>query len=235
MIINKEMLDMDNVTTKAIKFSDGSYDREFKRGDFGRHFKGMIIQFIGYGKNTETEEEYAVYEVVSLEPERKIWIRPKEMFLGEVDTEKYPEVTQKYRIEKIYLEKKHDDSPISSTTLDRSSASSIIYAIRELFNNGYRPENNEHIQAWTADNDPNNLTMERPLNNVQYVGNPTKPANLKFDKGRLCIEFQTETAKETMLEGDVFHMITNYRFAIENKKYGKYEFFEVVPGVSNPY
>ena len=46
--------------------------------------------------NTETLEEMVVYK-----DDKNIWVRPKEMFLSEVDHEKYPEVKQKYRFELI--------------------------------------------------------------------------------------------------------------------------------------
>lgn len=49
------------------------------------HFKGHLINVIGEGKHTETEEEMVVYEHVDEKTGRKnIWIRPKAMFLEEV-------------------------------------------------------------------------------------------------------------------------------------------------------
>ncbi len=49
---------------------------------------------IGIGKHTETMEDVVVYT-----HKGKIWVRPVDMFLGEVDHKKYPDVKQKYRFE----------------------------------------------------------------------------------------------------------------------------------------
>ena len=36
--------------------------------------------------------------------DNKLWCRPYEMFLSEVDHEKYPNVKQKYRMEEVNVE-----------------------------------------------------------------------------------------------------------------------------------
>ena len=66
-----------------------------------KHFKGnfYIVEDIGY--DSETEEKIVVYR--ALYGDRKLWCRPYDMFLSEVDHEKYPDVTQKYRFELIDL------------------------------------------------------------------------------------------------------------------------------------
>lgn len=51
---------------------------------------------LGVATHTETKEELVVYM-----HNDKIWARPLDMFLSEVDHEKYPDVTQKYRFERI--------------------------------------------------------------------------------------------------------------------------------------
>ena len=62
-----------------------------------KHFKiGKIVTIIGISRHTETEEVTVVYDY-----EGYIWNRPLEMFMSEVDKEKYPNTTQKYRFELV--------------------------------------------------------------------------------------------------------------------------------------
>lgn len=67
-----------------------------KQGEVYRHFKGGMYKVEAVGMHTETGERMVIYR--SLE-DKKVYVRPLEMFISRVDKEKYPDVTQKYRFE----------------------------------------------------------------------------------------------------------------------------------------
>ena len=67
-----------------------------------RHFKGDYYLLEEIAKDSETQEDVAVYR--KLYGDGGLWVRPLEMFLSEVDKEKYPEVAQKYRFELMEIE-----------------------------------------------------------------------------------------------------------------------------------
>lgn len=70
--------------------------RIVKEGQVYKHFKGTMHRIICIAKHSETKEDMVVY---THDDDNEVWARPLDMFLSEVDHEKYPEIKQKYRFE----------------------------------------------------------------------------------------------------------------------------------------
>ena len=70
---------------------------ELKINGVYKHFKGglYLVEDIIY--HSETKEKMVAYR--ALYGDNRLWCRPYDMFLEEVDHEKYPDVRQKYRFE----------------------------------------------------------------------------------------------------------------------------------------
>jgi len=71
--------------------------RELKINGIYRHFKGDHYLVVDIAYDSETKGAMVVYR--QLYGEGKLWVRPLDMFLSEVDHNKYPDVEQKYRFE----------------------------------------------------------------------------------------------------------------------------------------
>ncbi len=88
--------------------TDAAAKRDIRPGDIVQHFKRewvdkntseYLYKVLAFAEHTETGERLAIYQ--GLYAPFKICARPFEMFMSEVDREKYPDVKQKWRFERV--------------------------------------------------------------------------------------------------------------------------------------
>ena len=75
-------------------------NRELPRqNEIWRHFKNKLYKIMAIAQHTESDEQLVVYQ--AMYGSEGIYARPLDMFMSEVDREKYPDVEQKYRSERV--------------------------------------------------------------------------------------------------------------------------------------
>ena len=79
---------------EAPAITEKAAERDIRPGDIVRLYK-----VLAFADHTETGEKFVVYQ--ALYAPFKTCARPFEMFMSEVDRDKYPDVKQKWRFEKV--------------------------------------------------------------------------------------------------------------------------------------
>ena len=84
------------------RFKIGDTVQHFKRENVNPESAEYLYRILAFAQHTETGEKLVIYQ--ALYPPYKTCARPYDMFISEVDRDKYPDVKQQYRFEVVETE-----------------------------------------------------------------------------------------------------------------------------------
>ena len=100
-------------------------------GEFYQHFKGMIYQIRCLAEHSESGELLVIYQ--ALYGDFRIYARPLDQFLSEVDRLNYPTASARYRFTKIdpgQLNSQQTNPPFGRFLGRKNTGSSVFHVFR---------------------------------------------------------------------------------------------------------
>ncbi|RKM62263.1 DUF1653 domain-containing protein [Butyrivibrio sp. CB08] len=194
-----------------------------------RHFKGNMYQVLTIAIHSETMEEMVVYQ--ALYGDYKVYVRPLQMFMSEVDRNKYPDVKQKMRFEKVTPSAERIDervvTPAPCATVRTEAPSSGKPVRLELDESSLKKDYSESsaVMSKTVDEEASELNLD-PLV-IQFMD-----ADLAVDKGEILsklrpiitndmIDIMALSVGVVINEGDVYDRYNDLRNCLATME--KYE------------